>query len=194
MALPDFGLMTKADKLKLDAIDTTTLLTKTEAATTYATKAEMREYIKQVVESDTGFVFINGNDSEVGLIPAFNVKENPNLSLSTNAVTMAWEQADSYYYYGSGSSDVTVTRAGNGDISADCEDTNVTLSVSGTTVTVGLQGGQGSKGESTPAVNATVTVTSAETDDYASGSAVFTVTAESIAISAGGGSMPTPEP
>ena len=193
MALPDFGLMTKADKLKLDAIDTTTLLTKTEAATTYATKAEMREYIKQVVESDTGFVFINGNDSEVGVIPAFNVKENPNLSLSTNAVTMAW-QSENYHYYGSGSSNVTVTRAGNGDISADCEDTNVTLSVSGTTVTVGLQGGMGDKDESTPAVNATVTVTSAETDDYASGSAVFTVTAESIALSAGGGSMPTPEP
>ena len=193
MALPDFGLMTKADKQKLDAIDTTTLLTKTEAATTYATKAEMREYIKQVVESDTGFVFINGNDSEVGLIPAF-AKPSPNLSVSPNAVTMAWQQgASGYDYYGSGSSEVTVTRAGNGAVSADCEDTNVTLSVSGTTVTVGLQGGTGSKGESTPAVNTTVTVTSAETDDYASGSAVFTVTAESIALSAGGGSMPTPE-
>ena len=93
MALPDFGLMTKADKLKLDGIDTTTLLTKTEAAATYATKAEVREYIRQVVESDTGFVLINGNDSEVGLIPVFQA---PYLHLTVSLQGSTYTDADNF--------------------------------------------------------------------------------------------------
>ena len=109
IALPDFGLMTKSDKLKLDAIDTTTLLTKTEAASTYATKAEMREYIRQVVESDTGFVLINGNDSEVGVIPTMtNRKATPTLSADPASINDrdGWQD------------NITVTTNSSGAISA----------------------------------------------------------------------------
>ena len=106
MALPDFGLMTKADKLKLDGIDTTTLLTKTEAASTYATKAEVREYIRQVVESDTGFMFINGNDSEVGLIPVLG-KQSANFYASPTSLSMDVDE----------SSNITLTTASSGVIS-----------------------------------------------------------------------------
>ena len=112
MALPDFGLMTKADKLKLDAIDTTTLLTKTEAATTYATKEEMRLYVRQVVESDTGFVLINGNDSEVGVIPTMtNRKATPTLSADPASITAGPSDA-------SGKT-ITVTTNSDGAISAE---------------------------------------------------------------------------
>lgn len=67
--LPDFGLMTKADKQKLDSISADTILTKAAASDTYATKTALQSYIANVVESDTGYVFINGNGAVVATIP-----------------------------------------------------------------------------------------------------------------------------
>ena len=67
--LPNFGLMTKADKQKLDSISTDTILTKTEASDTYATKTAVQSYIANVVESDTGYVFVNGNGTTIATIP-----------------------------------------------------------------------------------------------------------------------------
>ena len=151
--------MTKADKLKLDAIDTTTLLTKTEAASTYATKAEMREYIKQVIESDTGFVFINGNDSEVGLIPVF-AKKDPQLSASNTDMGTAY------------SVDVEISRLGNGAISVSDVSTEggseTTPTVNGTTISIYRWG--------TSSDTLTMTVSVAETDEYKAASITVTVT------------------
>lgn len=65
--LPDFGLMTKADKLKLDGIDTTTLLTKTEASSTYVTKALA---ITSGEMTANGFVLKNALGNGVVTIPA----------------------------------------------------------------------------------------------------------------------------
>ena len=169
MALPDFGLMTKADKLKLDGIDTTTLLTKTEAASTYATKDEMREYIKQVVESDTGFVFINGNDSEVGLIPVF-AKKDPQLSASNTDMG----SQDSV--------DVEISRLGDGTISVS----NVTpgdssyspsVTVNGTTINVARWSSADDSLE--------MTVSVAETDEYKAASITVTVTQLHISAAPG---------
>lgn len=39
------------------------------AAATYATKEEMREYVRQVIASDTGCTFINGSGTTVAQIP-----------------------------------------------------------------------------------------------------------------------------
>lgn len=39
------------------------------AAATYATKDEMREYVRQVIASDTGYTFINGSGTTVAEIP-----------------------------------------------------------------------------------------------------------------------------
>lgn len=39
------------------------------AAATYATKEEMREYVRQVIASDTGYTFINGSGTTVAQIP-----------------------------------------------------------------------------------------------------------------------------
>ena len=56
MTLPNFGLMTKADKQKLDAIPSGTLvtvsvangtyLTKADASNTYVTLAELQAYVQ----------------------------------------------------------------------------------------------------------------------------------------------------
>lgn len=159
MALPDFGLMTKADKLKLDAIDTTTLLTKTEAASTYATKEEMRLYVRQVIESDTGFVFINGNDSEVGLVPVF-AKKDPQLSASNTDMGTGY------------SVDVEISRLGNGAISVSDVSTEggneTTPTVNGTTISIGRWGSFSD--------TLTMTVSVAETDEYKAASITVTVT------------------
>lgn len=64
-ALPEFGLMTRADKQKLDSISTDALLTKAAASDTYATKTDLNNCIANVVESDTGVVFLNGNGETV---------------------------------------------------------------------------------------------------------------------------------
>ena len=169
MALPDFGLMTKADKLKLDAIDTTTLLTKTEAATTYATKAEMREYIKQVVESDTGFVFINGNDSEVGLIPALIQKESPNLTVTMNGETVG-DTFEIQMLAGYSSTYFDVSRNGSGVITVT--DTQDWMGFDSSSNQI-IQSYRGSRfiGDST-----TVTVNLASDGTYDSATKVFTVT------------------
>ena len=65
--LPEFGLMTKADKLKLDGIDTSTLLTKTEASSTYVTKALA---ITSGEMTANGFVLKNALGNGVVTIPA----------------------------------------------------------------------------------------------------------------------------
>ena len=67
VALPDFGLMTRADKIKLNNIDTTTLLTKTEASSTYVTKALA---ITSGEMTANGFVLKNALGNGVVTIPA----------------------------------------------------------------------------------------------------------------------------
>lgn len=169
--LPDFGLMTKTDKLKLDGIDTSTLLTKTEASETYATKAEMRQYIRQVLESDTGFVFLNGNSSEVGLIPAFS-KPSPELSLSPTSVSIGGTKT---------TATVNVSRLGNGAITATLPSEasgKITATVEGTVITVGYVDGSDTYN---------VTVAVAETDNYAAATATLLV------MTSNSGSAPIPE-
>lgn len=45
MALPDFGLMTRADKQKLDSVPSDTLITATTAANIFLAKADSATYI-----------------------------------------------------------------------------------------------------------------------------------------------------
>lgn len=168
MALPDFGLMTKADKLKLDGIDTTTLLTKTEAASTYATKAEMREYIKQVVESDTGFVFINGNDSEVGLVPAMIQKENPNLMITQYGNTVG-DTIDLYNAGGGYNMYFDVSYSGNGVITVSDTQGDFTFDSSNKQVRPAGKM-EGSEGYTT-----TITVDLASDSTYDTATKVFTL-------------------
>lgn len=45
MALPEFGLMTRADKQKLDSVPSDTLITATTAANTFLAKTDSATYL-----------------------------------------------------------------------------------------------------------------------------------------------------
>ena len=178
--LPDFGLMTAADKQKLDGINSSTYLTTAAASSTYltqaaasetyATKAEVRQYIRQVLESDTGYVFLNGNSSEVGVINALVALQNPNLTVTMNGTPIG----DSYEMVkeaGYSSAYFDVSRSGSGVITVN--DTSGYLSFDNSTNQINQSFGKWAPNDGDSTI---VTVNLASDGTYDTGTKVFTVT------------------
>ena len=89
--LPNFGLMIKSDKEKLDAINTDTILTKTEASDTYVTKSAMAEYVADIVPNSNGFIAYDGNGNIVcnAVIDqggGTSTDNSPNLKISNTVI------------------------------------------------------------------------------------------------------------
>ena len=147
------GLMSSADKVKLDAI-----------SDTYATKTDMRTYIHSVQTTSTTFQFLDGNGDLVFEMPKVEAKPTPTLSLSTDTAIILTNYSDT----------VIVSSNSNGAISATSADTDVaTVAVSDSSIVVsGISSGTTS-----------IAITIAATNDYASATATLPVTIENRPIS-----------
>ena len=156
------GLMSSADKVKLDAI-----------SDTYATKTDMRTYIHSVQTTSTTFQFLDGNGDLVFEMPKVEAKPTPTLSLSTDTAIVLTNYSDT----------VIVSSNSNGAISATSADTDIaTVAVSDSSIVIsGVSSGTTS-----------IAITIAATSDYASATATLPVTIEDCPISSVDLSIPAP--
>lgn len=152
------GLMTMADKAKLYSSLSKEearqiYLSKSEATNMYLTRASA---ICNVVESDTGVVFLNGEGEVVFTLPIYGKKKSPQLSVSPNPATIASAS--------NAKTVATITRLGDGELSADGD-----AEIDGTTITLEKR-----YADTLGHVDE-ITITVAETAEYASATAIWRV-------------------